>query len=241
MEISLDNFLDGKIKIYQPKNGYRAGIDAVLLASCVQVFKKCKILDIGSGTGVISFFIASKYKNVEIVGIEKNFKYYSLSMRSLRLNKVKSKIKFFNKDFKHISNMKSDIIVSNPPWFRQNSTYKSYNSLLNDAKIESLKLDLWIEKVLINLNSTGEYYTIFPYRRIEEMIKILRNHFKSVKIYPVSSFKSKPPDKAIILAKRSGKESNFNEYNRIITHRKNKSFMKNINNILKKGNSLSLA
>ena len=75
MEISLDNFIEGKIKIYQPKKGYRAGIDAVLLASCVQVFKKCKILDIGSGTGVISLFIASKYKNVEIVGIEKNFKY----------------------------------------------------------------------------------------------------------------------------------------------------------------------
>ena len=32
MEISLDNFLDGKIKIYQPKNGYRAGLDAILLA-----------------------------------------------------------------------------------------------------------------------------------------------------------------------------------------------------------------
>ena len=241
MEISLDNFIEGKIKIYQPKKGYRAGIDAVLLASCVQVFKKCKILDIGSGTGAISFFIASKYKNVEIVGIEKNFKYYSLSMKSLRINRLKSKIKFLNKDFRHVNNMKSDIIVSNPPWFRQNSTYKSNNTLLNVAKIESLKLDLWIKKVLINLNSTGEYYTIFPYRRIDEIIKILRMNFKSVKIYPLSSFRSKSPDKAIIYAKRSGKKCNCYEYNRIIIHKKDKGFMKNINGILKKGNSLSLA
>ena len=55
MEISLDNFLDGKIKIYQPKKGYRAGIDAVLLASCVKASNKSKILDMGSGTGLISF------------------------------------------------------------------------------------------------------------------------------------------------------------------------------------------
>lgn len=241
MEISLDNFLDGKIKIYQPKNGYRAGIDAILLASSVKVFKKCKILDIGSGTGVISLFIASKYKNVEIVGIEKNFKYYSLSMKSLKINKLKSKIKFLNKNFSDVINMKSDIIVSNPPWFQENSTYKSHNSLINDAKIESLKLDSWIEKVLINLSSKGEYYTIFPYRRIEEIINILMIHFKSVEVYPLSSFKNIQPDKAIILAKRSGKECNCYEYDRIVIHKKDKSFMKNINGILRKGNSLSLA
>tara|TARA_Y100000590_G_scaffold424316_1_gene531037 strand:- start:1475 stop:2200 length:726 start_codon:yes stop_codon:yes gene_type:complete len=241
MEISLDNFLDGKIKIYQPKNGYRAGLDAILLASSLKVFNKCKILDIGSGTGVISLFIASKYKNVEIVGIEKNFKYYSLSKKSLKINKLKSKIKFLHKDFKSIVNMKSDIIVSNPPWFKKNSTYKSKNSLLNDAKIESIKLDLWIKKVLINLNSKGEYYTIFPYRRIKEIINILKIHFKSVEVYPLSSFKNKPPDKAIIFAKRSGKECSCHEYDSIIIHKKDKRFMKNIDGILKKGNSLSLA
>ena len=241
MEISIDNFLDGKIKIYQPRKGYRAGIDAILLASCVKVFKNCKILDIGSGTGIISFFIASKYKNVDIAGIEKNPKYCSLAMKSLKINKLKSKIKFLNKDFKYVSDMQSDVIVSNPPWFRLNSTYKSCNFLLNDAKIESLKLDLWIDKVLKNLNLTGEYYTIFPYIRIKELINILRIHFKSVKVYPVSSFKSRKPDKAIVIAKKSGNESNYYEYKRIIIHKKDKSFMNNINDILKKGNSLSLA
>ena len=70
--------------------------------------------------------------------------------------------------------MQSDIIVSNPPWFKKNSTYESGNSLINVAKIESLKLDLWIERVFRNLKSKGEYYTIFPYNRIQELSKILQ-------------------------------------------------------------------
>ena len=51
MEASIDNFLGGRIKIYQPIRGYRAGIDAVLLASFINAYDNCKILDVGSGTG----------------------------------------------------------------------------------------------------------------------------------------------------------------------------------------------
>ena len=69
MEITVDNFLDGKIKIYQPKKGYRAGIDAVLLASSVKIFNDCQILDVGSGTGVVSFCIGFRCKNIHLEGI----------------------------------------------------------------------------------------------------------------------------------------------------------------------------
>ena len=63
MKISLDNFLDGKIKIYQPIKGYRAGTDAVLLAASIKTFKGYKILDLGSGAGTISFSKFSLSRN----------------------------------------------------------------------------------------------------------------------------------------------------------------------------------
>ena len=94
MEASIDNFLGGRIKIYQPIRGYRAGIDAVLLASFINAYDNCKILDVGSGTGLITFCIAYRYKKICITGIEKNKNYYNLSLKSLKVNKFKSKIRF---------------------------------------------------------------------------------------------------------------------------------------------------
>ena len=94
MKTSLDKFLGGKIKIFQPLKGYRGGIDAVLLASFVNVDKNSKILDLGSGTGLISFCLAYRCSNIKITGIEKNSYYHSLSLKSVQLNKLKSKINF---------------------------------------------------------------------------------------------------------------------------------------------------
>ena len=241
MEISLDNFLNGKIKVYQPKKGYRAGIEAVLLAACVKDFKNCRILDVGSGVGIVSYCLAFRCNNIEIIGLEKNSAYYSLAIKSLKINKLKSNIVFLNKDFKDINNMCCDVIVSNPPWFRQNSTYVSNNYLINEAKIESLNLDYWVERVSNNLNLTGEYYTIFPYNRVKELTRILKTYFNIVKVYPMVSFKGYSAEKAIVYAKKSTDKYNFYEFDEIIIHKDDKSFMENIDGVLRQGSSLSLA
>ena len=241
MEITLDKFLDGRINIYQPKKGYRAGIDAVILAACIKEKKNCKILDAGSGSGLISFCLAHRCKNVFITGIEKNKEYHFLAMKSLKKNKLKSEINFLNKNFKDLHNMKFHIIVSNPPWFPRNTTFQSKNLLINDSKIESLNLDFWINKVFSNLTSLGEYYTIFPYNRIKVLIKILKKYFNIIKVYPLASFKGLSANKAIVYAKKSNNKYKYCEFDNIIIHKSDKTFKSNINAILRKGNPLSLS
>ena len=159
----------------------------------------------------------------------------------MTFNSVNAKIDFLNKDFINIINMQSDIIVSNPPWFKQDSSFISKNDLKNDAKIESLNLDEWIQKVIGNLKDRGEYYTIFPYSRIKEIIEILKKYFDIIKTYPISSFEDKLPDRAIIYAKKMANKTECIELNKIIIHKNDKSFMNNINDVLRKGSSLSLA
>ena len=174
MDISLDKFFDGKIKIYQPTKGYKAGLDAVLLAASVKTSKGKIIYDIGSGVGVISYCLAYRCNSVSITGIEKHREYYSLAVKSKKINKLKSKVIFLNQDFVKMKKIKCDIIVSNPPWYKKDSTFKSPYSLINKAKIESLNLDLWIKKVYNILNSNGEYYTIFPYSRLNDIVNLLK-------------------------------------------------------------------
>ena len=51
---STDDFLGGKLRVKQPKKGYRAGIDPVLLAASVNAHIGDNILDLGCGVGVAS-------------------------------------------------------------------------------------------------------------------------------------------------------------------------------------------
>tara|TARA_B100001029_G_C15060045_1_gene457630 strand:+ start:2877 stop:3602 length:726 start_codon:yes stop_codon:yes gene_type:complete len=241
MKTSLDKFLGGKIKIFQPLKGYRGGIDAVLLASFVNVDKNSKILDLGSGTGLISFCLAYRCSNIKITGIEKNSYYHSLSLKSVQLNKLKSKINFVKNDLKNINKPIFDFIISNPPWFEKNSTYKSDHFLINEARIESLSLDVWIKKVNQNLKTKGSYYTIFPYKRISKLVDVLNHYFNSIEIYPISSFLDTEPNKAIIFAKKSDQNSRIREFGRIIIHKNDKTFMENINNVLSKGMPFTFA
>ena len=69
-EFTKDSFLGGGIRIWQPKKGYRAGIDPILLAATVNVSAGQKVLDLGCGVGTASFAIGYRVKNVELYGIE---------------------------------------------------------------------------------------------------------------------------------------------------------------------------
>ena len=64
-EFTKDNFLGGGIRIWQPKKGYRAGIDPILLAASVNASEGQKVLDLGCGVGTASFAIGYRVKNVE--------------------------------------------------------------------------------------------------------------------------------------------------------------------------------
>ena len=240
MDTSLDNFLDGRLKIYQPKKGFRAGIDSVLLASSVQVDQNFNILDVGCGAGVISYCIAYRCEGLKITGLEKNKDYYNLAMKSKKINKIKSKINFINADFINVKNNQYDVIVSNPPWFKEKTTYMSSNNLINDSKVESLSVDTWINNVSKNLKNSGKYYTIFPYSRINELLKSLKKYFTNVNVYPISSFSNNPPDRAIVIAHNSTKALEFRESQKIVIHNDNNTFKESINSILREGSSLLL-
>ena len=76
-----DHLLDGKIVYFQPKLGYRSGIEPIILAS--QANNKDKtILDLGSGCGPISLILAHRFANAEIVGLENNRFHLELSKKS---------------------------------------------------------------------------------------------------------------------------------------------------------------
>ena len=85
-EKTLDGFLGDKLKIFQLKNGYRAGHDAVILASSITAKKGDNCLELGIGSCVVSLRLAYRVKGIKILGFENNTSMLEISNKNIEIN-----------------------------------------------------------------------------------------------------------------------------------------------------------
>ena len=224
-----DHLLDGKIVYFQPKLGYRSGIEPIILAS--QANNKDKtILDLGSGCGPISLILAHRFANAEIVGLENNTFHLELAQKSKIENKF-SNVEFknedvcnFNKDYMSYF----DLVLSNPPFFFENQIFKSKNESINNAKyISKEKSEKWFKNLIYYIKDTGRALIINRFENIDFMLEIFRRFNVIVEIKPLLSFKDTKPKNVLISLKKNEKyvEKTKNE---IIIHSNSSKYSKQV-------------
>ena len=98
----IDDLITQELKIIQSEEAFRFGTDAVLLANFASVRKGDKVMDLGTGGGVIPLLIAAKTKAGEVWGLEIQNYLDDIASLSLYLNKLDDKIKIIQGDLKEI-------------------------------------------------------------------------------------------------------------------------------------------
>ncbi len=224
-----DHLLDGKIVYFQPKLGYRSGIEPIILAS--QANSKDKtILDLGSGCGPISLILAHRFANAEIVGLENNALHLELSKKSKMENKF-SNVEFknedvckFNKDYMSYF----DLVLSNPPFFFENQIIKSKNdSIINAKYISKEKSQKWFKNLIYYIKDKGRALIINRFENIDFMLGVFSLFNVIVEITPILSFKDNKPKNVLISLKKNEKyvEKTKNE---IIIHSNSSRYSKQV-------------
>lgn len=108
------------LKIIQHQNSYRFGIDSVLLANFVKAGKDDRIMDLGTGSGVIAILLAAKTGAREIVGIEIAKAVFDRAARSVEMNKLQGRVKIVHGDLKEAPKIfgrdSFSVVVTNPPY-----------------------------------------------------------------------------------------------------------------------------
>ena len=224
-----DHLLEKKIVYFQPQNGYRSGIEPIILAAQAN-YKDKSILDLGSGCGPISLILAYRFPNSKIVGLEKNILHFELSQKSKMENKFKN-VEYKNEDVCHLNNNYVnyfDLILSNPPFFLENQIIKSKNDSINDAKyISKEKSEKWFKNLIHYIKDKGRALIINRFENIDFMLRIFSLFNVIIEITPILSFKDTKPKNVLISLK---KNENYVEKttNEIIIHSNSSKYSKQV-------------
>lgn len=201
------------LKIIQNKEGFCFGIDAVLLSDFAKNIKKdSKVIDLGTGTGIISILLCGKTKLKNIIGVEVQKDVYDMACRSVKLNDLDNKFEVINKNILDLENIfepnSFDVVVTNPPYKKQNT------GMCNDDERKLISR----HEVLADLNDfirvssriikdKGELYMVHRPDRIVDIFGLMRNYkIEPKEIRLVFSNEKNPPKMVLIKGVKNGGE-----------------------------------
>lgn len=179
-EETLDEILDGRLRVFQSKKGYRFSLDSIMLAHFVSLKTRSRAIDLGCGNGIILLVLAKCFPNAHFVGLEIQEKLAYLARKNSQMNDLANRVNIVSGDARHIKNIFSehsfDTVIFNPPYRKLNSgriNPLQEKAIARHEIIGSLKDFLSASKHL--LKPAGKVFTIYPATRFVELVHLFRN------------------------------------------------------------------
>ena len=202
---SLDNFIGGKIALFQPLDGYRVNTDSILLAAAIDAKKGQRVLELGCGVGAVLFALMSRIDDLTVVGIEAQKIYAQLAVSNaahngFMANIVECDISALPNEYK---NLHYDHVVLNPPFFKSTSSMQLMRRDKNFSKRElGFTLDEWIDVAIRRCAVNGQVVMIHQAERLAQIMKCAEKRLGDIKILPISSFRGEPAKRIIVKGKK---------------------------------------
>lgn len=193
-----------KFTINQRPEVFRVGTDGVLLGALASVESARNILEVGTGTGLISLMTAQRNKEAEITTIDFNELAADLAQENFAASPFVARLSALKQDFKTFTpNQKFDLIISNPPFFELNSSSKDVVA----RQQQELTFDDLISKSTSLLLETGRLSVIIPWSAVEEFSVIAERKglflLRKVQIFGIENA---PAKRAILEFSKTGSE-----------------------------------
>lgn len=171
---TLEGLSCGDLCVIQKKNGYRFSFDAYLLAAFVDEKQGSSVIDIGSGSGVISILLAAM-RGMYVTGVEVQRDMAEMSKRSVGLAGLDRMVNIVCRDIREYEGPPVDAVVTNPPYRPvftgrinpdQNRAIARHEILLD--------LDTLIRRSYDFLKPSGRFYIVYPAWRLPDLLCSMR-------------------------------------------------------------------
>ena len=201
---------NGYMIIQDPKR-FCFGVDAVLLSDFAKAGKNEKVLDFGTGTGIIPILMEAKYPENKFYGLEIQAESAEMAQRSVLYNNLQEKIEIVEGDIKNSTEIfkpsSFDVITVNPPYMNSGGGLTNSYDPKTIARHEVLiTLEDIARQASKLLKFGGRLYMVHrPQRLVDIMCTLRENKLEPKKIRFVQPYADKEPTMALIEATRSGK------------------------------------
>ncbi len=207
----LDDLQRNNLKIIQDPERFCFGMDAVLLSGFAAAPEGGRVLDLGTGTGIIPILMSAKTPASELVGLEIQADSADMAKRSVRLNDLDSKIKIVQGDIKEAGQIfdaaSFDVVTSNPPYMIGGHGLQNPDSPKAIARHEVLcDLEDVIKAAARCLKSGGKFYMVHrPFRLAEIMVVMHEYRLEPKRMQLVYPYADKEPTMVLIEGARGGR------------------------------------
>ncbi len=201
-DFTADGFLDGRITIAQPKLGFRAGHDSVLLAAAVPASSGERILELGAGSGVSSLCLAARVSGCKVLGVEIDPALVALANDNAKRNKMDSRVRFVVGDACEVmpDSAPFDHVFFNPP-FHPDTGQVSPNASRDIATRDTEDaVRSWTARALALVRSGGTVTAVLRAGRLNDFLAISGKAGASV--LPLLPGVGEPPKRIIVQAVR---------------------------------------
>ncbi len=178
-EVLEDLQRDG-LSIVQNSGLYKFSADSVLLSDFARVAKRDNVVELCSGSGIVSVLVFAKYHPKKIVGIESDKMLFDMSQKTLQINTLQG-IEFMLDDLKNAPKLLgrevADVVICNPPYYVLPAETKNISQKYLTTKYESTATLCDILKTASTiLKFGGKCYFVYTTSRIQELLFEAKNN-----------------------------------------------------------------
>ncbi len=204
MTVTVESLFEGEILIRQSTGGYRFTIDPVLLAHFVKPLPGDRVVDLGTGSGIMPLILAFRHPHITLAAVEIQKGLADLAAENIGLNGFSKRIALFHGDMTD-PELRSSLgtathVISNPPYTRYKSgRVNPYKEKALARHEITITLSALIETASSLLESGGFFDLIYPRERLDELFESLRcGGFAPVRLRLVHPLKGGPARRVLV-------------------------------------------
>lgn len=205
--LTRDAFLGGRVTLLQPRQGYRAGTDPVLLAAAIDAAPGESVLEIGCGAGAAMICLAARVPELDLSGVEVQPGYADLARRNAEANGIAASI--------HTADLRAlpgalkarrfEHVIANPPYFDRSRSRPAPNPAKETAFGAPLPLSEWIDAMARRVAPGGRLWLIQRADRLPEIIAALHGRMGGLAVRPLVSRQGRDAERVLVTARQSGR------------------------------------
>lgn len=239
-----DRLLDGRVHLRQPAEGFRASIDAVLLAAAVQAAEGDSVLDVGSGTGAAALCLAARVEGAQVTGIESDRTLVRLAGDNAEASGLAGRARFYLGDLVappiRLSPASFDHVMANPPFAPAGSGRAPHHPGRAQAMIEGqVTLAGWLDFCLRMVKMGGTVTVIQRADRLDEVLAGLSRRLGAIVVLPLWPHAGEPA-KRVVIGGRKGSGAPLTLLPGLVLHRPDGGYTPAAETVLRGGGALDL-